>query len=247
VLRKPRATRRSWRERIGLWTTPATSTRSPIGTRRHAGARRAEGRGISLAAFALAQSVEHILSFFGLLRSEMGFLRRCLNLCETLTARAYPVCVPEPFPTAAPSLAGRGLYDVCLACAARTGVVPNDLDADAQDARDESPVRTGAGSRPPCGIGLAQLMMQCGMFVTPSRSGLTSGTALHALQREEDASLRSGKLDESQSHELHRGRDCPTSLVLFNESFASTNEPGGVRIARQIIRAMLEAGIKCAS
>ena len=36
----------------------------------------------------------------------------------------------------------------------------------------------------------------------------------------------------------------PTSLVLFNESFASTNEREGSEIARQIIRAMLEAGIK---
>lgn len=36
----------------------------------------------------------------------------------------------------------------------------------------------------------------------------------------------------------------PSSLLLFNESFAATNEREGSEIARQIVRAMLEAGVK---
>ena len=36
----------------------------------------------------------------------------------------------------------------------------------------------------------------------------------------------------------------PHSTVLFNESFSSTNEREGSEIARQIVRALLEAGIK---
>jgi len=36
----------------------------------------------------------------------------------------------------------------------------------------------------------------------------------------------------------------PKSIVLFNESFASTNEREGSEIARQIVRALLERGIK---
>ena len=36
----------------------------------------------------------------------------------------------------------------------------------------------------------------------------------------------------------------PGSLVLFNESFASTNEREGSEIAREVIRALQEAGIK---
>lgn len=34
------------------------------------------------------------------------------------------------------------------------------------------------------------------------------------------------------------------AVVLFNESFAATNEREGSEIARQVIRALLEAGIK---
>jgi DNA mismatch repair ATPase MutS len=57
--------------------------------------------------------------------------------------------------------------------------------------------------------------------------------------------MKSGKLDE----ELGRMSSIvdslePHSLVLLNESFASTNEREGSEIARQIIRALLEAGVK---
>jgi DNA mismatch repair ATPase MutS len=57
--------------------------------------------------------------------------------------------------------------------------------------------------------------------------------------------MKSGKLDE----ELGRMSDLadhvvPSSMVLFNESFAATNEREGSEIARQIVRALLEKGIK---
>lgn len=56
---------------------------------------------------------------------------------------------------------------------------------------------------------------------------------------------RERKLDE----ELHRMSEIvdmvsPNSLVLLNESFASTNEHEGSEIARQIIRALMESDIK---
>ena len=40
------------------------------------------------------------------------------------------------------------------------------------------------------------------------------------------------------------GKIIPRSIVLFNESFASTNEREGSEIARQIVRALLEAEVK---
>ena len=57
--------------------------------------------------------------------------------------------------------------------------------------------------------------------------------------------MRSGKLDE----ELGRMSDIvdalkPNSLILFNESFSATNEREGSEIARQIVCALLEKGIK---
>jgi DNA mismatch repair ATPase MutS len=64
-------------------------------------------------------------------------------------------------------------------------------------------------------------------------------------KREEDATMRGGKLDE----ELRRMSDiadeiAPSSVLLCNESFASTNEREGSEIARQVVRAMLDRQIK---
>jgi DNA mismatch repair ATPase MutS len=64
-------------------------------------------------------------------------------------------------------------------------------------------------------------------------------------RREEDVTMESGKLDE----ELSRMSDIvdkitPNAMVLFNESFAATNEREGSEIARQITNALIESGIK---
>ena len=95
-------------------------------------------------------------------------------------------------------------------------------------------------------MGLAQLMMQCGMFA-PAESfcaNVCDGLFTH-YRREEDVTMRSGKLDE----ELSRMNGIvdnvrANSLLLFNESFAATNEREGSEIARQIICALLEKGVK---
>ena len=89
-------------------------------------------------------------------------------------------------------------------------------------------------------------MMQCGMFVAAESfcSNVCDGLFTH-YKREEDATMKSGKFDE----ELSRMSDIvdnitSSSLVLFNESFAATNEREGSEIARQIVCALLEKGIK---
>jgi DNA mismatch repair ATPase MutS len=57
--------------------------------------------------------------------------------------------------------------------------------------------------------------------------------------------MNSGKLDE----ELSRMSDIidhitPHSMILFNESFAATNEREGSEIARQILSALLDRRVK---
>ena len=57
--------------------------------------------------------------------------------------------------------------------------------------------------------------------------------------------MEQGKLDE----ELSRMRDitdhiAPGSLLLCNESFASTNEQEGSEIGRQIVRALVDSGVR---
>ena len=57
--------------------------------------------------------------------------------------------------------------------------------------------------------------------------------------------MTSGKLDEELVRMSSIVDDLsPNSIVLLNESFASTNEREGSEIARQIVRALLESGVK---
>jgi DNA mismatch repair ATPase MutS len=89
-------------------------------------------------------------------------------------------------------------------------------------------------------------MMQCGMFVPAEifRANVCGGIFTH-YKREEDSSMKSGKLDEELGRMSAIVDDMtPNGIVLLNESFASTNEKEGSEIARQIVRALLEAGIK---
>jgi len=89
-------------------------------------------------------------------------------------------------------------------------------------------------------------MMQCGMFVpAESFSANVCESLFTHFKRKEDERMNSGKLDEELSR-MSGIVDAITShsMVLFNESFAATNEREGSEIARQIIRALLEKGIK---
>jgi len=203
-------------------------------------------RGINLVANALAQSTEHILSFFVMLRTELAFYVGCLNLHDALAPLGARVCIPRP--EAAGSRAHRfaGLYDVCLALTMERGVVGNAVDAGGKSLVVITGANQGGKSTFLRSIGLAQLMMQSGMFVAAESfaAELCAGLFTH-YSREEDATMKHGKLDE----ELARMSDivdalAPNALLLFNESFASTNEREGSEIARQIVRALLEHRIK---
>jgi DNA mismatch repair ATPase MutS len=57
--------------------------------------------------------------------------------------------------------------------------------------------------------------------------------------------MEMGKLDEELDRmSVIAGQITPGCLLLCNESFASTNEREGSEIARQVIRALTEAGIR---
>jgi hypothetical protein len=203
-------------------------------------------RGINLVANALAQSMEHILSFFVMLRTELAFYVGCLNLCDKLARLGVPISLPRPMSARTRLLRFSGLSDVCLALTMGRSVVRNSVAADGKSLVIITGANQGGKTSFLRSIGLAQLMMQSGMFVAAESftGGLCTGLFTH-FGREEDATMKSGKLDE----ELARMSDiidglAPDSLLLFNESFAATNEREGSEIARQVVRALLEKRIR---
>jgi DNA mismatch repair ATPase MutS len=254
ILRKPQQVKQTWIERLQGWVDrlPRRERSSyvyEVADRDESGFRtlsELEGRGISHVAAALAQSTDHILSFFRMLRLELGFYVGCLNLRDRLAGKGEPVCFGEPLPIGRPTLSTRGLYDVCLSLSMDGRTVGNDVNADGRSLVMITGANRGGKSTFLRSIGLAQLMLQCGMFVCAEsfRASLCDGIFTH-FKREEDAGMKSGKLDEELSRmSLIADKLTPGSLVLLNESFAATNEREGSEIARQIVRALLETGIR---
>ena len=247
VLRHSPDKRPWWFERFFPRRRPAYTFR--ISDRDEAGARalgELQDRGINLVANALAQSADHILSFFVMLRTELAFYLACVNLHRQLEAKRVPLCFPVPAPPGARKHSCVGLRDACLALSMDQTVVGNDLDADGKNLCIITGANKGGKSTFLRGVGLAQLMMQCGMFVAAESFSADICRSLFThYKREEDAGMKSGKFDE----ELGRMSNIvdaltPDSMLLFNESFAATNEREGSEIARQIVRALLETRIK---
>lgn len=202
--------------------------------------------GVNRAADALAQSVDHILGFFATLRSELGFCLTCLNLHEQLSAKQQPTCFPEPVSADTDAFSVEGLYDASLVFHLDGQVIGNNVAADQKRLLIITGANQGGKSTFLRSTGIAQLLMQAGCFApaTSMRANIADGIYTH-FKREEDATMTSGKLDEelrrmSAIADLIR----PRALLLCNESFASTNEREGSEIGRQLIKAMLEGGVK---
>ncbi|MFD2474814.1 MutS-related protein [Amycolatopsis silviterrae] len=237
----------SWWERLTGHDRDSAGFQVPA--RDEAGARALTdlaGHGVNLAANALAQSADHVLDFFTVLRKELAFYLGCLALRERLERRGLPVCFPEPEPSGQRVLAAKGLYDAGLALSQEQSTVGNDLAADGSALVVVTGANQGGKSTFLRSIGLAQLMMQCGMFVAAEafRADLRRRVFTH-FKREEDATMTTGKLDE----ELARMSEIadliePGDLVLCNESFASTNEREGSEIGRQVLRAFTGNEVK---
>jgi DNA mismatch repair ATPase MutS len=234
---------------INFWRRWLFSPSFTVAPRDDAGTRDLDNRcdrAINEAANALAQDAEHLESFFAMLRSELAFYVGCLNLSDRLRALGMPVCIPKILPLERQDRTWRGLYDASLALVKNAAVVGNELETAGKRLYIITGANQGGKSTFLRSIGQAQLMAQCGMFVgaesftVPIRRGIFSH-----FKREEDPSLKSGHLDE----ELSRmngiaGHLQNRSMVMLNESFASTNEREGSEICRQITQAFVENGIE---
>jgi hypothetical protein len=204
------------------------------------------GRALNDVANTVTQSADHVKGFFERLRTELGFYLGCVNLHARLSRSGVPICFPTATPIVPAEFRCRDLRDVGLCLTTRNTVTGNDIDADGKSLIVVTGANEGGKSTFLRSVGTAQTMMQAGMFVTAEsfQANVTRGIFTH-FKREEDATMTRGKLDE----ELARMSDIADyiglkSLLLCNESFASTNEREGSQIARGVIDAFTEAGIK---
>jgi DNA mismatch repair ATPase MutS len=203
-------------------------------------------KGLNQVANAAAQSADHITSYLNALQTELAFYRGCLNLYQRLQGNGQQVCTPQVAQAVVQALNFTGLTDPCLGLQAGGLLDGHDADADRRSLVVITGANSGGKSTLLRSVGVAQLMMQAGMLVTANsyRASPVAGVFTH-FPHQEDATMSRGRLDDELSRMEGIARHLrPYCLVLFNESFQSTNEREGSEIASQIVTALRDAGVR---
>ncbi len=181
--------------------------------------------------------------FYEQFRTEIGFYVGCARLHRKLSHLHMKVSFPRVSGERG-RLDYRDLYELAMALTTMKDPVPNTL-SDACHLHVISGANQGGKSTFLRSVGIAQVLMQAGMFVpaTYFESGLYDDILTHFTRRE-DHSMNSGRLVE-EMRRMNRVVDIVTdrSLILLNESFSSTTEKEGSRIAGDIIRALYDLGV----
>lgn len=176
-------------------------------------------------------------SMLGALRDETVFYLRCMELEQRLTAAGRPCCMPD-FSEDDTCLSD--LYNVRLALWDETLlIVCNDLRfAGKQRIFLLTGPNRGGKTIYTQGIGLAFLLFQQGVFV-PCRSGklrICDGIFTH-FPADENQTLSLGRLGEEAERfsEICKAAT-PDSLLLCNESFATTSHSESLYIAQDVLK-----------
>jgi hypothetical protein len=195
---------------------------------------------------ALTRASDHVLQFFRQLRVELAFYIGALNLYRAFEHAGLPACPPVPAAANEIALTARGLVDPVLALQSGQRLVANDVTADGSNLVVITGANQGGKSTLLRALGIAQVLMQAGVYVAADRfrGSVAAGVHTH-FRREEDATMTRGRFDE----ELERMSDVvdtvrPHWLVLCNESFAATNEREAALVGGEVIGGLLDADVR---
>ena len=189
--------------------------------------------------------LQQTMMFFEHFTEEMAFYMGVLHLMQRMNELSIPLSMPKPATADSGHTAFTGLYELTMAIYMQNHPVRNDAVFHDTILTVITGANQGGKSTFLRSYGIAQLLMQCGMPVPSAEFSAPLYPQIFThFTRREDEKLNSGRLQE----ELGRmsamiQAAVPNSLFLLNESFASTTEKEGSRIADGIIRAFYEKGI----
>ncbi len=188
---------------------------------------------------------EQALRFLFDFSKEIAFYKGIHNLQCRMKDLSLPLCYGEVSEDRSQKKIEH-LYELSLALYTQVYPVPNSMTHEKKYLTIITGANQGGKSTFLRSFGIAQIMMQCGMPVPADRfvSGLYSKIHTH-FTRKEDAMLSRGRLEEEMKRMdgivSQLGSE---SLLLLNESFASTTEKEGSQIAYNIIMPLYEKGIE---
>ncbi|MCR4584149.1 MAG: hypothetical protein K5686_00350 [Lachnospiraceae bacterium] len=192
----------------------------------------------------LRSFTEEFRTFFDRLRFQAAFYLAAVQLKAQMERIGAQWCFPEVCDRR--DLEFTDLREFVMGLERRMTVIGNTCSLKGKDLLIVTGANQGGKSTFLRSIGIAQLMMQCGLMVTAQsyRSGIFPRIFVHFTRRE-DSEMNSGRLDEELGRMdkivSHIGEG---SLLLLNESFATTTEKEGSVIAYDIIKALKEAGVR---
>ena len=179
------------------------------------------------------------------LRTELAFYLGGVHLHAALRETGAPVCFPEPVPCGQAALRFRGLTDLSLALQNHACPVGNQLDFGSRRTAVVTGANQGGKSTFLRSLGIAQLMLQCGLFVSAGEftAELRSGVFTHFCRP--DSGGQRGKLDGElrQMRRLVELMD-RQALVLMNESFSSTSEGDAVGMVTELLGSFAASGVR---
>ena len=183
-------------------------------------------------------------SFFEQLRFQAGFYLGVINIKNRMKRSGMEYCFPEVGERG--TLRFEDLKEVAMGMEQGIQPVGNAGDLDGKMLTVITGANQGGKSTFLRSIGIAQIMLQSGMMVCARRyrGALYPGFFTHFTRRE-DSAMNSGRLDE----ELRRmdkivSQLDQASMLLLNESFATTTEKEGSAIAYDIIKALKEERVR---
>lgn len=189
--------------------------------------------------------LDKLVEFFNVFEVQMAFYKGCANLWERVNIFGGYFCFPDVLDEEDKRFDFSDLYELEMSILTREVPVSNSITQKDCWLLVVTGANQGGKSTFLRSIGIAQIMMQSGMFVPATRfcGNLYQNIYTHFTRRE-DTTMNSGRLDE----ELKRmDRIVKTvtkdSMLLLNESFATTTEKEGSVIAMDIISALYECGI----
>ena len=182
------------------------------------------------------------------LMPEFEFLVRSTHMLKELKARGCTLCIPQIRPMKEKAFTTTDLYNPCVALKITDEIVPNDIvfDEKATIYVLTGPNR-GGKSVITCAVGLAQAMMQLGMFVPAASAVISPTDAIYThFPTGADDTIDKGRLGEECAR-LGEIFDVvtPYSLVLLDESFSSTGSYEASYIAAEVLSGFSMVGCRC--
>ena len=189
--------------------------------------------------------LQKMIQFFEHYCEEIAFYMGAVQFMKRMEPLYVTLKMPEPQPVGTTDTSFEYLYELSMAIYAQRKPVGNSIALPNNRMTLITGANQGGKSTFLRSYGIAQVLMQCGMPVPASKfSAPVYPQIFTHFTRSEDEQLSNGRLSE----ELQRmsnmvEKAVPNSLFLLNESFASTTEKEGSKIAEGILNAFYEKNI----